>query len=73
VDTNIAEHDIPLDRLKEDYKGAFEEWAAQVNHLQTVSESAPEGGLVVKEAECKVEAAHRSYQDSRDRLAEEIG
>jgi hypothetical protein len=71
VATRIVDNDLPLDRLREDYKGAFDEWAAEVNHLQTVSESAP-GAAVVQEAEGRVEAAHRTYQDSRDRLAQDL-
>ena len=63
---------MPQERLREDYKDAFEEWATGVNHLQTVSASAPGGGVVVQEAEDRVEAAHRTYQDSRDRLAEDM-
>lgn len=63
---------MPLERLREDYKDAFDEWATEVNHLQTVSESVPDGGAVVKEAEGRVEAAHKTYQDSRDRLAEDM-
>jgi hypothetical protein len=72
VATRIVDNDIPFDRLREDYKGAFDEWAAQVNHLQTVSESAPGEAAVVQEAEGRVEAAHRTYQDSRDRLAQDL-
>jgi hypothetical protein len=71
VATRIVDNDMPFDRLREEYKGAFDEWAAQVNHLQAVSESAP-GAAVVQEAEGRVEAAHRTYQDSRDRLAQDL-
>jgi hypothetical protein len=72
VAANTADQNVPLERLREDYKDAFDEWATEVNHLQTVSESGPDGGAVVKEAEGRVEAAHRTYRDSRDRLAEDM-
>ena len=70
--TRTEDEHIPLEQLREDYKDAFEEWATEVNHLQTVSKCAPDGAPVVQEAEGRVEAAHRSYRDSRDRLAEDM-
>ena len=73
VTARIADENIPPERLREDYKDAFEEWATEVNHLQTVSKCAPDGAPVVQEAEGRVEAAHKTYQDSRDRLADDMG
>lgn len=70
--TRPEDENVPLERLREDYKDAFEEWATEVNHLQTVSKCAPDDAPVVQEAEGRVEAAHKTYQDSRDRLADDI-
>jgi hypothetical protein len=72
VTARISDEAVPLERLREDYKEAFEEWATEVNRLQTVSKCAPDDAPVVQEAEVRVEAAHRTYQDSRDRLADDI-
>jgi hypothetical protein len=72
VTTRPEDENVPLERLREDYKDAFEEWATEVNHLQTVSKCAPDDAPVVQEAEGRVEAAHKTYQDSRDRLADDI-
>jgi hypothetical protein len=72
VTARISDDNIPLERLREDYNDAFEEWATEVNHLRTVSKCAPDGAPVVQEAEGRVEAAHRTYQDRRDRLAEDM-
>lgn len=68
----ISDDHIPPERLREDYKDAFEDWATEVNHLQTVSKCAPEDAPVVQEAEGRVEAAHKTYQSSRDRLADDM-
>ena len=70
--TRPEDENVPLERLREDYKDAFEEWATEVNHLQTVSKCAPDDAPVVQEAEGRVEAAHKTYRDSRDRLADDI-
>ena len=58
------------ERLRKDYKGAFDEWALQVSRLQAISGSAPDG---VKEAEARTAAAEVAYRDSRDRLTEDMG
>ena len=72
VTARISDENVPLEQLREDYDDAFEEWATEVNHLQTVSKCAPDGAPVVQEAEGRVEAAHKTYQDRRDRLAEDM-
>jgi hypothetical protein len=56
------------ERLRADYKGAFEEWALQVNHLQAMSTS-PCG---TKEAEARVAVAEAAYRNTRDRLTEDM-
>ena len=60
-----------LERLRADYKGAFDEWALQVSHLQTVNQSVSDS-LGAKEAEGQVETAEIAYRDSRGRLAEDM-
>jgi hypothetical protein len=62
---------INLDRLRADYKEAFDEWALQITRLQTLSQSDPQG-LVTKEAEHRVAAAENAYRDSRDRLTDDM-
>ena len=62
--------------LRKDYKGAFDEWALQVNRLQAIADS-PEGsiidGVVMKAAEDRAAAAEIAYRDSRDRLTDDMG
>ncbi|HYV62143.1 MAG TPA: hypothetical protein VE958_05685 [Bryobacteraceae bacterium] len=60
------------ERLRKDYKGAFEEWALQVSRLQAITGSAPDGGGV-KEAEERAAAAEVIYRDSRDRMTDDMG
>ena len=59
------------DRLRADYKDAFDAWALQVSHLQAVMDSAP-GGPVLSDAEERVATAETAYRDSRDRLTDEM-
>ena len=60
------------DRLRELYNSAFEEWALEVNRLQAEIESAPAGGVELKEAEDRAAAAENAYRESRDLLLEEM-
>lgn len=60
------------ERLRKDYKGAFDEWALQVSRLQAVTGSAQDSG-VVEEAADRAAAAEIAYRDSRDRLTDDMG
>ena len=59
------------ERLRAHYDDAFKDWSLQVNRLQGVIESSPEGS-VVNEAEERVAAAEVAYRESRDRLTDEM-
>ena len=59
------------ERLRADYKGAFDEWASQVARLQ-----AGAGGpcdVDKKQAQERATAAELAYRHSRDRLTEHMG
>jgi hypothetical protein len=71
VSSRTADQDGRVERLRADYKGAFDEWALQVSHLRKVKQSVPDS-LGEKEAEERAEAAQIAYRDSRDRLAEDL-
>ena len=71
MSSKITEEDTRSERLREDYKGAFEEWAIQVNRLQEIS-SSPSGPSAIEEAEARVSAAEVAYRDSRDRLTDDM-
>jgi hypothetical protein len=59
------------ERLRKNYRGAFDEWALQISRLQAIAGSDP--GADVKEAEARAEAAEVVYRDSRDRLTDNMG
>ncbi len=65
-----SEVDTHSERLRKDYKGAFDEWALQVSRLQTIAGSTAES---MKEAEDRAAAAEIAYRDSRDRLTDDMG
>lgn len=57
------------------YKGAFNEWALQVNQLQGMSASVPTPEMMpemMKEAQKRVESAETAYRAARNRLTENI-
>ena len=60
-----------IERLRADYKGAFDEWALQVSRRHKVSETTPDS-LIMKEAEERVEVAQIAYRETRNRLAEKM-
>lgn len=70
-----SEEDMHSERLRKDYKGAFNEWALQVSRLQAIAGSDPGADVKedVKEAEARAEAAEIVYRDSRDRLTDNMG
>jgi hypothetical protein len=58
-------------RLRAKYRGAFGEWALQINRLQAIAASQPaaEG---VQEAQQRAESAEVAYRRTRDRLTEDM-
>jgi hypothetical protein len=60
-----------LERLRAEYQQAFEEWALQVDRLQTVSGVDPTN-CATKEARRRVEAAENAYRETRDLLARDL-
>jgi hypothetical protein len=67
----MTEKNAQLDRLRADYKGAFDGWALEVGRRQKVSETTPDQ-LILQEAEERVETAEIAYRATRNRLADEI-
>jgi len=61
------------ERLRAEYKGAFEQWAVQVARLQAVPESDGPCNSVRKQAEQRAAQAETAYRSSRDRLTENMG
>ena len=59
------------ERLRAEYRGAFDEWALQVSRLQAITSSAADS-FVGKDAEARVAAAEVAYRDTRDKLTEEM-
>ena len=57
-------------RLREDYRGAFDEWALEVSRLQGMSRCSDSS--TKQQAEERVAAAEVHYRTHRDRLADEI-
>lgn len=58
-------------RLWKDYRAAFKDWASEVKRLKRLIRSTTTG-VVVQETEDQVKAAEVQYQDTRNRLADEI-
>jgi hypothetical protein len=56
------------EKLRRDYKGAFDEWALQMSRLQAAVE-----GSDMKETQERAAVAEVAYRDSRDRLTEDMG
>src|SRR5437899_186348 len=56
-------------RLREAYEAAFAQWASQVNRLQSLKHSTPDG-VAIEEVQSQVEVAQTAYRESRDLLAE---
>src|SRR5437868_2238294 len=68
MSSRTTEDDLRLDHLRGDYKGAFDNWAQEVNRLRTIDEACPDSPTR-KEAEDRVEAAEVEYRQTRDLLA----
>ena len=67
-----TEENTHSEQLRNDYKGAFSEWALQVSRLKEVAQAASDCG-VVKEAAQRAAEAELAYRDSRDRLTDDMG
>ncbi|MCU1337023.1 MAG: hypothetical protein JWO19_2604 [Bryobacterales bacterium] len=63
------EENTHSERLRKDYKGAFDEWALQISRLQAITSDSTD----MKEAEERAAAAEIAYRDSRDRLTDDMG
>jgi hypothetical protein len=59
------------DTLRAKYRGAFEEWVSEVNHLQEVAGAQP-GTCVAQEAEQRAASAEKVYRKNRDRLTDHM-
>ena len=70
VSSVTSEEDMHSERLRKDYKGAFDEWALQMSRLQAIDGSSSDG---MKEAQERATAAEIAYRDSRDRLTDNMG
>jgi hypothetical protein len=68
VTSGTTEEETHSEKLRKDYKGAFDEWALQVSRLQAASD-----GSATKEAQERAAAAEIAYRDSRDRLMDDMG
>ena len=67
----VTEGSAHAERLRADYKAAFEEWVLQVNRLRALDNSA-RVNLIPREAEARVAAAEIAYRNSRDRLTDDM-
>ncbi len=63
-----VEEDTHSEKLRKDYKGAFDEWALQMSRLQARAE-----GSDIGEAEERAAAAEVAYRHSRNRLTDAMG
>jgi hypothetical protein len=58
-------------RLRAKYRGAFDEWALQINRLQAIAAS-QSGADGVHEAQQRADSAEVAYRHTRDRLTEDM-
>jgi len=56
-------------RVQSDYKTAFAEWAAEVELLQAMKESASSDDRVADKVRARIDAAEAVYRETRDQLA----
>jgi len=56
-------------RLREEYRGAFNEWALQVSRLQQTEGNSPDR-VIDDAAEGRAAAAEIAYRQTRDRLTD---
>jgi hypothetical protein len=66
-----TEENANLERLRADYKGAFDEWALQVSLFLVAITSSPDS-RVVREAEERVAVAESAYRETRNRLTDSM-
>jgi hypothetical protein len=71
VSCKTTEENTNRDRLRARYRGAFGEWALQVNRLQAIVSSQSDTS-VVREAEERAVSAETAYRQTRDRLTEDL-
>jgi hypothetical protein len=67
-----TDRSVQLDRLRADYRGAFEEWASEVSRMHDIRATAAPASLTIQEAEERVDVAQSVYRRTRNRLMEEM-
>jgi hypothetical protein len=71
VSSRTTDQDPNNERLREEYRGAFNEWALQVSRLQTTEGTSPDQ-LIDEAAQGRAAAAEIAYRQTRDRLTDEM-
>jgi hypothetical protein len=71
VSSRTTDQDLTNERLREEYRGAFNEWALQVSRLQQIEGTSPDQ-VQDDAAEGRAAAAEIAYRRTRDRLTDEM-
>ena len=71
VSSRTTDQDPNNERLREEYRGAFNEWALQVSRLQQTEGTSPDRPID-EAAEGRAAAAETAYRRTRDRLTDEM-
>ena len=69
VRSRTTDQDPNNERLREEYRGAFNEWALQVSRLQQTEGNSPDR-VIDDAAEGRAAAAEIAYRQTRDRLTD---
>jgi len=69
VSSRTTDQDPNNERLREEYRGAFNEWALQVSRLQQTEGNRPDR-VIDEAAESRAAAAETDYRQTRDRLTD---
>ena len=69
VSSRTTDQDPNNERLREEYRGAFNEWALQVSRLQQTEGNSPDR-VIDEAAEGRAAAAETAYRQTRDRLTD---
>jgi hypothetical protein len=69
VSSRTTDQDPKNQRLREEYRGAFNEWALQVSRLQRTEGTSPDR-VIDEAAEGRAAAAELAYRQTRDRLTD---
>jgi hypothetical protein len=71
VNSTTTDQDPNNERLREEYRGAFNEWALQVSRLQQTEGTSPDR-VIDDAAEGRAAEAETAYRRTRDRLTDEM-